>query len=83
MASKFAGRLPFSTSICGGRVGRAYVKPLFAQAYDTPRGGAILPMLAMAIRWVCQYLDLHRGEATPAHMVRCVGCGRGPGRPHA
>ena len=55
-AVKMAGRLSFAVSVTAGRVGRAYLKPFFAQANEPqPRERASWSMLRAAA-WFARYL---------------------------
>ena len=56
MASKMAGRLSFAVSAAAGRVGRAFLKPFFAQANDPLPGGRASPWLLRAAEWFIHYL---------------------------
>ena len=50
-ASKHAGRLGFAAQKCFKKIGRAMLRPLFAQQYAPLKGGRISPMLRKAINW--------------------------------
>ena len=50
-ASKLAGRLCFASLLCFWRLGRAMVRPLFAQQYSPLPGGRMRRALTMALRW--------------------------------
>ena len=50
-ASKFAGRLNFATQACFHRIGRAMVRPFYAQQYAPLRGGRMGDMLVLATDW--------------------------------
>ena len=58
LAAKYAGRLQFATSRHTGRVGRAYIRPLHAQAMDPQFGNALSILGNRACNWFIQYLDL-------------------------
>eukprot|EP00435_Cladocopium_sp_Y103_P039301 s772_g10.t1 len=55
-ASKLAGRLSFSVTVSGNRVGRACIKPFHAQAHSPLPGFAISPLLRSCAHWFVQYL---------------------------
>ena len=55
-ASKLAGRLSFAVTVSGNRVGRAYIKPFFAQANAPLPGCAVSPWLHRAAVWFTNYL---------------------------
>ena len=55
-ASKMAGRLSFAVSASAGRVGRAFLKPFFAQSNDPLPGGRASPWLLRAAEWFIHYL---------------------------
>ena len=55
-ASKLAGRLSFAVTVSGNRVGRAYIKPFFAQANAPLPGCLVSPWLRRAAQWFSQYL---------------------------
>ena len=57
-ASKFAGRLSFSVTTASDKVGRAYIKPLHAQA-SRPMPGADLSVMGFqALSFFVQYLEV-------------------------
>ena len=56
-ASKLAGRLSFSVSVSGNRVGRAYIKPFFAQANAPLPRNQVSPRMAQSADWFLQYLE--------------------------
>eukprot|EP00435_Cladocopium_sp_Y103_P044779 s1987_g12.t1 len=56
-ASKLAGRLSFSVTVSGNRVGRAFIKPFHAQAHSPLPGFAISPLLRSSANWFIQYLN--------------------------
>ena len=55
-AEKTAGRLSFSVSISANRVGRAYVRPFYAQAHSALPGGGISPWLTRSCGFFRGYL---------------------------
>eukprot|EP00971_Amphidinium_carterae_P351614 6492191-Amphidinium_carterae.1 len=57
-AAKFAGKLSFAVTVQANKVGRAFVKPFFAQSHDPLHGNAISALLQQAIRWWLEYLEL-------------------------
>eukprot|EP00971_Amphidinium_carterae_P331919 6465766-Amphidinium_carterae.1 len=57
-AAKLAGRLSFAVTVTANKVGRAYVKPFFAQAHDPLPHDALSPLLRESVRWWLQYLSL-------------------------
>ena len=64
MAHKMAGRLNFAVSVSVGKVGRAFIKPLFQQAFaPLPRERAS-PNLVAACSWWIEFI-----EADPQFLV--------------
>ena len=57
-AMKMAGRLTFAVTVSMGKVGRAYVKPFFAQAYHPLPRHRVGPMLHRACTWWADYLEI-------------------------
>ena len=55
-AERLAGRLSFAVTVSLGKVGRAYVKPFYAQANDPRPGGGASWALRFASNWWVQYL---------------------------
>ena len=55
LASKMAGRLTFAVTVSLGKVGRAFVRPFFAQSNQPLSGGRASHWLLAACRWWCQY----------------------------
>eukprot|EP00959_Pyramimonas_sp_CCMP1952_P235387 4918630-Pyramimonas_sp.AAC.1 len=51
-----AGRLSFAASVTAGKVGRAHIKPFFAQAYAPLRGEGASCWLLQAAAWWLVYL---------------------------
>ena len=51
-ASKLAGRLSFSVTVTGNRVGRAYIKPFYAQMHAPLPGNDLSPWLRACRRVV-------------------------------
>ena len=58
MASKQAGRLSFAVSVTTNKVGRAFIKPLYAQAACPLPGGKMTLWLVAACWWWISYLQL-------------------------
>ena len=56
-ASKLAGRLSFAVTVSGNRVGRAYVKPFYAQAHAPLPGHVVSPWLRRSAEWFIHYLQ--------------------------
>jgi len=56
LAAKMAGRLSFAVSAAAGKVGRAYLKPFFAQAYAPLLGSKASWWLFRAATWWIRYL---------------------------
>ena len=57
-ASKLVGRLAFGAQFAFKRLGRAMLRPLYAQQYAPLKGGRVGPFLLMALRWWKQVLEL-------------------------
>ena len=55
---KFAGGLAFTCTVAAGRQGRAFVKPLYAQAHAPLRGFRMSPALFGAALWWIKFLKL-------------------------
>ena len=62
LAAKMAGRLSFSVSVAANRVGRAFIKPFYAQQHAPLKAGGISCLLAWACQWFSHYLT-HRPKA--------------------
>ena len=58
LASKQAGRLSFAVSVTTNKVGRAFIKPLYAQAACPLPGGKMTRWLIAACKWWIAYLEL-------------------------
>jgi len=57
-AEKYAGRLGFATNVMGDKVGRAFIKPFFMQAYCPTFNFIMSPLLKEALmRWI-EYLEV-------------------------
>lgn len=74
-ASKLAGRLSFAVTVSGNRVGRAYIKPFYAQAHAPLPGCALSPWLRQSAEWFLKYLShsplsVRRGLASHRPLVR-------------
>lgn len=67
-ASKMAGRLSFAVTVSGNRVGRAYIKPFYAQAHAPLPGHVVSPWLRRSAEWFIRYL-----KQPPVSVRR--GCG--------
>ena len=57
-AAKIAGRLGFSVTVSGNKVGRAFIKPFHAQSHAPLHGFSISPLLRRAGEWFVQYLHV-------------------------
>ena len=57
-ASRMAGRLSFAVTAFSNKVGRAFVKPFYAQAHSPMRGWRCSPGLLNAALWWLQLLGL-------------------------
>ena len=66
-AAKMAGRLNFTVSIAANRVGRAFIKPFYAQQHAPLQAEAISCLLAWACHWFVHYLT-HRPKAVRRGM---------------
>ena len=55
-ASKLAGRLSFAVTVSGNRVGRAFIKPFYAQSHRPLCSNAVFPLLRRASEWCLKYL---------------------------
>ena len=58
LASKQAGRLSFAVSVTTNKVGRAFIKPIYAQAASPLPGGKMTLWLVAACWWWISYLNL-------------------------
>ena len=56
-ASKLAGRLSFAVTVSGNRVGRAYIKPFYAQAHAPLPGNLLSPWRRRSAEWFLAYLS--------------------------
>ena len=56
LASKMAGRLSFTVSVAANRVGRAFIKPFYAQQHAPLKAEAVSCLLAWACQWFIHYL---------------------------
>ena len=70
VAVKIAGRLAFAVTVAAGKVGRAYIKPFYAQAYAPRRHSGVSPWMAQAADWWQQYL---RAEPVMSHLADSAG----------
>ena len=57
-ASRFAGRFGFACTLAAGKVGRAFVRPFYAQAHAPMPGFSVSPLLMRAGNWWHEYLRL-------------------------
>ena len=64
-ASKVAGRLSFAAQHTFLRLGRAMLRPLFAQQYASLPQGRIGPMLRLAMQWWQEVLKQRRCQTVP------------------
>ena len=71
VAVKMAGRLSFAVASSTGRVGRAYIKPFFAQANMPLRNGRASWQLCLAAAWWIRYF-----EHSPCASMQCRSDGR-------
>ena len=71
LAMRLAGRLSFACSIAAGKVGRAYLKPFFAQAFAPLPGGRTSWWLCRAADWWLQCLPM-----SPKFVHRAVSASR-------
>ena len=55
-AEQIAGRLGFAVSVMGDKVGRAFIKVFFMQAFHPTYDFRLSPLLVEAIRWWLEYL---------------------------
>ena len=78
-ASKIAGRLSFAVTASAGKVGRAFVRPFFAQAHDPLPGNRASPQLMRACEWFVHYLSIRPpfrwvpwgfGQSRTPHVLR-------------
>ena len=69
-ASRMAGRLSFAVSAAANRVGRAFVKPFYAQANAPMMGWRCSTMLMNATLWWVTYLE-RRVKATVSSTLAC------------
>lgn len=58
LASKFAGRLSFAVTSSCDKVGRAFVKPFYAQSHAPIHGHRMTSRLQLAARWWIAFLTL-------------------------
>ena len=64
-ASKFAGRFSFAVSVSCDRVGRAFVKPFYAQAHSPLVGHRISMRMRLAAEWWRSFLKLRMPPFVP------------------
>lgn len=62
LSAKMGGRLSFAVSVAANRVGRAFLKPFYAQQHAPLKGNAVGCWLAWACSWFVHYLT-HRPRA--------------------
>jgi hypothetical protein len=72
-AAKMAGRLNFSIGVQGNRVGRAFLKPFYAQQHAPTPGGKMNALLFWAALWFIHYLKVRpqavRRGVTPRPLL--------------
>ncbi len=66
-AQKLAGRLTWSTQFLFHKLGRAMIKPFYAQKGSAT--GSVGPRLLEALKWWCNVLQLNLSEDRPWHTV--------------
>ena len=64
-ASKMAGRLGFAAQFAFSKLGRAMLRPIFAQQYACLKGGRLGPMLDLALWWWKHALQLPLKKQVP------------------
>ena len=69
-ASKFAGRLNFTAQKCFHKLGRAMVRPFYAQQYAPLAHGRIGGMLTLAVDWWLHVLQRRVVQSVP--MRKCA-----------
>jgi len=69
-ASKLAGRLSFAVTAAANKCGRAFIKPIHAQANCPYEIGGLSPWLAAALRWWRAYLKLRPRTTRRRNAVR-------------
>lgn len=57
MTSKLAERLSFAVTVAADRVGRAYIKPVYAQAYSPLPKARASALLQQAANWFAHDLE--------------------------
>jgi len=62
LAAVMGGRLSFAVGVAANRVGRAFIKPFYAQQHAPLKGGKVRCLLANACSWFVHYLT-HRPRA--------------------
>ena len=67
-ASKLAGRLSFAVTASAGRVGRAFLRPFFAQSHDPLPGNRASPQLMRACEWFVHYLAVRPPFLQPSRL---------------
>ena len=75
-AGRLAGRLAFAAQYVFMRLGRAMLRPFFAQQYSPLAGSRIGPLLALAIDWwlqalklpLCSEVKIHEPEGTAVDL---------------
>ena len=72
-AAKMAGRLNFSVTVQGNRVGRAFIKPFYAQHFAPMSRDRMNSLLVWAVNWFIRYLTLRpsavRRGVTPRPLL--------------
>jgi hypothetical protein len=67
-ASKFAGRLNFAAQKCFRRLGRAMIRPFYAQQYAPLAHGRIGDMLGLAVDWWLHVLQHRVVQSVPMQV---------------
>ena len=74
-ASKLAGRLSFAVTVSGCRVGRAYIKPFYAQAHSPTAPNTVSTRLLQSARWFHAYLEkcpFSVRRVRTEHAAQCI-----------
>ena len=69
-AAKFAGRLQFTLGLHSGKIGRAFLRPFYAQACAPLLGGQLSIQCARSCAWFEAYLRLKPSAVIPALKAR-------------
>lgn len=70
-ASKLAGRLAFANQVIFKRIGRAMLRPIYAQQHAPLKGGRIGPLLKLSLQWWLAILQLELHEVVPLRPSLC------------